>query len=311
MSTDVSGGAPVRIFYAYARRDEQLRERLEEQLAALRQQGIIEEWHDRQIVPGSEWDQAIGDQLEAADIILLLVSSSFIASDYCRNRETQRALERHRAEEARVIPVILRSCDWKHTPLKDLQALPRDGKPVVEWRPQDRGWLSVAQGIRRAVLERRSSRSSSTAESRQDRTRSGDADRKGAGTATTPRVREAYESILHLARRCIHEVTQVTSYGRDQDDADPIAIPTELRNNTLWYVGERLGEAHQARVILDLEPGAGDFIAEYDRFVEDARAVRDDTEPSQPWRVIRRRSWELESRYAKMTEIARRDLQRQ
>ena len=66
----------------------------------------------------------------AAQIILLLISSDFIASDYCYSIEMQRALERHEKGEARVIPIILRSIDWKNSPFGKLQALPKDGTAV-------------------------------------------------------------------------------------------------------------------------------------------------------------------------------------
>ena len=106
----------VTIFFSYSHKDEDLRDELEIHLSALKRQGVIETWHDRQIGAGKELDDEIDVNMENADIILLLVSPYFIASDYCYNIEMQRAMERHGKGEARVIPVILHPCDWQKTP---------------------------------------------------------------------------------------------------------------------------------------------------------------------------------------------------
>src|SRR3954447_15104197 len=143
--------APISLFYSYSHKDEGLRDKLEEHLILLQDQGVIQGWHDRRIGVGTEWEGAIDTNLEQAGIILLLVSASFLASRYCRNVEVARAMERHEAGTARVIPVILRSCDWHTAPFGKLQALPKDGKPVTGWRPQDKAFADIARGIREAV----------------------------------------------------------------------------------------------------------------------------------------------------------------
>ena len=126
---------------------------MEEALALLKRQGLISDWHDRKIGAGDEWKGAIDKNLEEAQVILLLVSASFIASDYCWDIELKRAIERHDRGEARVIPIILRPCVWNTSPFGKLQALPKDAKPIVEWRPRDAGFKDVAQGIWRAIEE--------------------------------------------------------------------------------------------------------------------------------------------------------------
>jgi hypothetical protein len=142
---------PVSIFYSYSHKDEELRKQLEEHLALLKRQGVISGWHDRQIVAGTEWEDRIGEQLESARIILLLVSSSFLASDYCYGKEMERALDRHDRGEARVIPIILRPCDWHGARFAELQALPKDTKAVTLWPNLDEAFTNVAQGIREVV----------------------------------------------------------------------------------------------------------------------------------------------------------------
>ncbi|MDP1681706.1 MAG: DnaB-like helicase C-terminal domain-containing protein [Burkholderiales bacterium] len=138
----------VKVFYSYSHKDETLRDELETHLAILRRQGLIFEWHDRKIKAGTEWEQEIDSNLQDADVIILLISPDFIASEYCYSKELNRALERHELRQAAVIPIIVRPTDWKSTPFSKLQALPKDGAPVTSWSNRDEAWLDVAQSIR-------------------------------------------------------------------------------------------------------------------------------------------------------------------
>ena len=138
------------VFISYSHEDKDLREKLETHLAVLRRQGRINTFHDRNIPPGGEIDHQIDQTLNLADIILLLVSADFLDSDYC-HKETQIAMERHAQGTACVIPVILRPCDWKAAQFGGLEAVPTDGKPVVEHEPpskHDKGFLEVARAVR-------------------------------------------------------------------------------------------------------------------------------------------------------------------
>ena len=139
------------MFISYSHKDEALREKLGTHLSLLRRQGIIDEWHDRRIGAGQEWAGAIDQHLNSAAVILLSVSADFLASDYCYDVEMTRALQRHDSGDARVIPVILRSVDWRGAPFAKLKALPRDGKPVKAWTDEDEAFTDVARGIREAV----------------------------------------------------------------------------------------------------------------------------------------------------------------
>src|SRR5690349_18201713 len=98
---------PIEVFVSYAHADEPFRVELGKHLAMLRRHNVISLWHDRMIGAGTEWKGEIDDHLNSAGVILLLVSPDFMASDYCYDIEVRRALERHEAREARVIPVIL------------------------------------------------------------------------------------------------------------------------------------------------------------------------------------------------------------
>ena len=142
---------PIRLFYAYSHKDEALRDELEEHLALLKRQGYIVGWHDRRIGAGEEWKGQLDKNLEESQIILLLISPSFLASDYCYDIETKRALDRHDKGEATVIPVPLRPVDWVGAPFFRLQGLPIDLRPVTTWTNKDEAFKNIAQGIRRAI----------------------------------------------------------------------------------------------------------------------------------------------------------------
>lgn len=146
----------LKLFYSYSHKDEGLREALEAHLSLLKRQGVIQEWHDRKISAGADWKGQIDSHLASADIVLLLVSADFIASDYCFDIEMQKALEQNNAGRSRVIPVILRSVDWTSAPFGKLQALPKDAKPITSWANPDEAFTSVAIGLRRVAAELRS-----------------------------------------------------------------------------------------------------------------------------------------------------------
>ena len=139
------------VFFSYSHADEGLRDQLEKQLSMLKRQGVIETWHDRRIGAGQEIHPAIDHHVESDEIILLLVSADFLASDYCYDIEMRRAMERHEKKEAIVIPVILRACDWHHAPFGKLKAVPLDGKPITQWADIDDAFLQVAKAVREAV----------------------------------------------------------------------------------------------------------------------------------------------------------------
>lgn len=142
---------PVEIFISYSHRDEDFKDELEAHLSILRRQKKIEFWHDRAIEAGSDWNADIKSHLESANIILLLVSPRFLASEYFFEKEIQRSLERHVEGLTTVIPIILKPCDWQGTPFSKLSALPKDGKPVTKWDDRDEAFLNVIQSLRKVI----------------------------------------------------------------------------------------------------------------------------------------------------------------
>jgi hypothetical protein len=144
----------TRAFISYSHADDTLRAEFDKHLSLLRRQGLLELWSDHRIPAGGDFEKHISAELEAADIIMLLVSPDFMASDYCFGVEMKRAMERHHQGLAVVVPVIVRPVDWHSAPFGALKALPRDGKPVVKWTTLDDGFLDAVQALRSLLAAR-------------------------------------------------------------------------------------------------------------------------------------------------------------
>jgi tetratricopeptide (TPR) repeat protein len=142
---------PVEVFCCYCHADETWLQKLEVHLSLLKRQGLISLWYDRLIIPGADWTKSIDTHLETTSVILLLVSADFLASDYCYGIEMRRALERHQANEARIVPILLRPVDWKGAPFAHLQTLPTNAKAISTWSNQDEAFTDIVTAIRRAI----------------------------------------------------------------------------------------------------------------------------------------------------------------
>lgn len=143
----------VKLFISYSHRDEALRRQLDKHLAPLQRQQVIAAWNDREIKAGMDWANQIDDNLNKADIILLLISPDFVASDYCSNIELEQAMRRHRAGESIIVPIVLEPCDWMWLPFGKFQAFPRDAKAITTWVNQNEAFLDVVAGIRKVAQE--------------------------------------------------------------------------------------------------------------------------------------------------------------
>ena len=139
------------VFISYSHQDQPLRQKLDNHLANLKRQNIITSWYDGEIIAGTNWQPQIMQHLNNAQIILLLISDDFMASDFCYSIEMTQAIARHDADQARVIPIILRPVDWQGAPFEKIQALPTDGKPVTDWPNQDNAFLDIVRRIRKAI----------------------------------------------------------------------------------------------------------------------------------------------------------------
>jgi tetratricopeptide (TPR) repeat protein len=143
----------VLVFISYAHVDDALRAALRAHLSALERERLVQAWDDREILAGDEWADEIDARLNQADVILLLVTADFINSQYCYGKELARALERHhdKTDRAIVVPVILRQCHWQNTLFAKLQALPRDARPISDWKTPDDFYTDVTQGLRKRL----------------------------------------------------------------------------------------------------------------------------------------------------------------
>ncbi len=152
------------VFLSYSHEDESLRRELEERL---RREELVGTWRARRITGGEEWRGWVDGDLISADLILLLVSKPFLASEYCQGAEVKHALARHASEDAKVIPIIVRPCDWREEPFAELTTLPQGVGPVTEWHSHDEAWEHVAQGIREAADRLRAARGAAPLPSRE------------------------------------------------------------------------------------------------------------------------------------------------
>lgn len=143
--------AKTRIFISYAHADEALKTEFDKYLKVLRRSGKIAVWQDRQLMAGDEWNATILQELALANLILLLVSVDFNASDFIWDKELAAAMQRHAEGTARVVPIILRPCQWSSLPYAKLQALPRNARPVTDHPDRDAAFTEIATEIERLV----------------------------------------------------------------------------------------------------------------------------------------------------------------
>ena len=142
---------PLNVFISHAREDVDLAETLKKHLTPLRRSKIINLWTDDQIRAGEKWDEQVDNLLKTADIVVLLVSADFLASDYAYSGPMQQLLERQEAGKAIVIPVLLRPVDLQYSPFSTLQTLPSDAKPITSWSNQDEAFTNVVQGLSQII----------------------------------------------------------------------------------------------------------------------------------------------------------------
>jgi CheY-like chemotaxis protein len=254
---------PLQLFYSYAHEDAPLRDELDTHLALLRRRGVIAPWHDRRIAAGDDWRAGIDEHLEHAKLILLLVSPDFLASDYCYDVEMKRAMERHRSREAAVVPVIARPVDLEGAPFADVQALPKDAKPVTTWPNRDEAWTDVAKGVRR-LAEGLAAPATSN--------------RPGAPTAPSPPA--AISEVPHELPR---------PKAPPVDKSQPSPTPEDATHTASLEVsgGLSLASTPERRADIALERALAGFQEEMVEAMR-ARAPGEALRPSESWRIAER-----------------------
>lgn len=139
---------PLKLFISYSHKDQSYLDELTTHLSLLRRDGVVADWSDRKITAGQEWEREIDTNLEQTDIVILLVSPDFIASDYCYGKELTYALDMHESGKAKIIPIVIRPCEWNEAPFSKIQLLPKDGQPISKWSDRDDAWLATARQLR-------------------------------------------------------------------------------------------------------------------------------------------------------------------
>jgi len=150
-STVLPSSKPLRVFISYAHEDEKFVERLKTEIRPFERSNDLELWYDRELIPGMNLDSVIDEKVESADIFVFILSSYFLASDYCTGRELVRALERANAGQACVIGIHARPCNWTEVFPSKVLLLPTDSKAVIKWRRRDDAWLTIATGLKRVI----------------------------------------------------------------------------------------------------------------------------------------------------------------
>lgn len=141
----------IKVFLSYSHMDEEFKNKLDVHFAPLKRNNKVETWNDRKLIPGTLFDDEIKRHLNEDEIIILLISADFLNSDYCYEIEMTKALERMKNSDAIVIPIILRPCLWQETPLKDIQALPKDGTPISKYPDADDAYLEIVKNINNII----------------------------------------------------------------------------------------------------------------------------------------------------------------
>lgn len=135
-------------FISYADRDKEFKNELQKHLSGLKRINLIRDWEGRAILPGQDWEDEIRQKLEQAEVVLFLVSSDFLASEYINDVEIKKTIERHSQGRVRIIPIILRPCDFDSLPIKRYQALPEGARAISLWENKDEAYLNIVNRIK-------------------------------------------------------------------------------------------------------------------------------------------------------------------
>jgi tetratricopeptide (TPR) repeat protein len=159
--------SPVRVFVSYAHEDRPWCDQLLLHLSGLRYTDQVNTFDDRDIEAGEAWEARLLQELDLADVIVLIVTANFLHSRFCTTVELTRALERYADDETRIVPIIADHCDWETLPLARFQALPKDEqqnlKPLSDWKDEvSKALAAIARTIRLLTERMQSARVSQT-----------------------------------------------------------------------------------------------------------------------------------------------------
>ena len=143
----------MKIFISYCREDKSFLDILLKHLTPTLDKHKAVVFTDHLVRPGGDVNQHILDNLNDANIVLLLMSSGFLASYECQ-KEMQLALQRKEQDQIDIVPIIIRPCDWENTVVKKYKALPTNGKPISKWKDRNEACLDAARGIDNLIMDK-------------------------------------------------------------------------------------------------------------------------------------------------------------
>ncbi len=129
-------------YICYASSEKRHAGMLADTLAAIETAGALTLHWDRDATAGSRFTDAVRDRLDEADVVVLLISKTFLRSNFCQD-QLNHAIERGML----VVPVVLESCDWIKTAARQSDFLPSDSNPVSTWKNKADAFVDIAEGV--------------------------------------------------------------------------------------------------------------------------------------------------------------------
>lgn len=141
----------MNLFISYSHNDHAALDKMHKHLKQLQRDGLISTWTDADILAGGNLDKDIDSALHKTNVFVALLSPDYIASNYCYEKEFEKALKMQEEGSLIIVPVIIEPCDWLNTPFNKFKALPKDGKAISTWENINTAFLDVIQNLRRLV----------------------------------------------------------------------------------------------------------------------------------------------------------------
>ncbi len=152
----MNGYSKLKLFISYSHEDNKEEnpyiKEFKKHITPLKTNGLIEDWYDREILPGKNFEDEIEKNIEKADIICLFISSNFISSPACQ-KEKKKAFELRKKKGIQVIPIIISPCAWQDDfgKYSKTLALPTDAKPVIKFDNRDDAWVDIYNGLKKII----------------------------------------------------------------------------------------------------------------------------------------------------------------
>jgi chaperonin GroEL len=150
-----------KIFISYSRDDADWKNRLTVHLRGLEKQGLLTVWDDSKIATGTNWKNEVENALNEASMVILLISGTFLASDFILREEVIRVLDRKKRDGIRVIPIFVKPSVWKEVEwLSSMQGFPKSGDALslLEENKANNCLVELAREIKEYYTQNKSNR---------------------------------------------------------------------------------------------------------------------------------------------------------